>query len=287
MKLFSTNRLAAVSFLFVLGLLCDEAASQSLVRPDWRILRNYSFIPSRSTLHVTGGLAGVDWDLSIRGKFGVVTGVESGVTCAAIGCPPPPRFPFARFVNVEATAFDPKTIFDPRVMSPVNWPNLDLEDTLNLMGLRGTFRETAPNHLMFHGEDGQGAPIKIAAVIRGPLIRLTGENVPNCAGCADYFGYKLDAVGYRRPHADVNFDGAVDVADYVMWSKTAVQSGGSGGSSDEVVDYQTWRTQFGDVTDFSLVDDAAFNSVAVPEPATWLLLLLVPFLPVLSRRRRR
>jgi hypothetical protein len=276
-------RPSAIAILIALLVAPPAAAADPLVRLDFRILRNYRFIPSRSTLHVTGGFAGVDWELAVAGKFGVVTGFESGITCAAIGCPLPPYFPFAQFVDVDATAINPKA------MGPMPWPGWDLDDTLNLSGLTGTFRPADPNHLLFHGEDGQGVPIKIEAVIRGPLIHLSGVNDPDCPGCADFFGYKFDAFGYLSPHADVNLDGTVDAADYVMWRKSAGQLASGGGANDgsatDPGDYDAWSTYFGDVVDFSAFDEASFSATAVPEPATVAMLLLGLALSLSIRRR--
>jgi hypothetical protein len=44
--------------------------------PD--ILRNYRFITDKSTVEVTGGIAGIDWPLNIFGGFGLVTGYNYG-----------------------------------------------------------------------------------------------------------------------------------------------------------------------------------------------------------------
>ena len=143
-------RLAAVGSLVVLSFASHANASH----PD--ILRNYRFIPEFSRLEVTGGFAGVNWDFNISGKFGLVTGFEEGVTCAAIGCPPPPHIPFARFEDVNAI------VFDPRRMSPMPSPGWDLDNTLNLSGLHGTFQPGSPNRLFFQGEDGQGARLVLS-----------------------------------------------------------------------------------------------------------------------------
>jgi hypothetical protein len=273
------SRPSAVAILFALLIAPYAAASDPLVRPDLRILRNYRFIPSRSTLHVTGGFAGVNWELAVKGDFGVVTGFESGVVCAAIGCPPTLFFPFAKFVDVDATAYEPK------VMGPIPMPGWDLDDTLNLTGLEGTFHPTAPNRLFFHGEDGQGAPFKVTADIRGPFIRLTGANDPHCTGCADFFGYKFDAIGYRTPFADVNLDGSIDAADYVMLRKTAGSTTGSGGSASDPGDYDAWRTYFGALADFSAFDEADFSANAVPEPATSAIILAALVVALTTRVR--
>ena len=268
------GRVSVIAALAAVFATSDAAASH----PD--ILRNYRFIPSHSTLEVTGGFAGVDWDLTIAGKFGLVTGYEEGYTCLAIGCPPS-HIPFAQFVDVDAI------VYNPLIMAPIPLPGWDLDETLNLSGLDGTFLPTAPNHLLFQGKDGQGAPIRIEAVLRGPIIHLTGANNPNCTGCADFFGYKLDAFAYLTPHPDVNLDGVVDAADYVVWRKTLGQSGtGIGGEGAiNTGDYDLWRADFGTVVDFSEFATADLNAGSVPEPTT-ISLLLAGIAYLLLRRRK-
>jgi T5SS/PEP-CTERM-associated repeat protein len=80
---------------------------------------------------------------------------------------------------------------------------------------------------------------------------------------------------------DYNHDGSVDAADYVVWRKT-------GGSAD---DYNTWRAHFGQTAGSgsagyplgaSAEPDRApgetgfqVPAAAVPEPATWMLLILL------------
>jgi hypothetical protein len=110
-------------------------------------------------------------------------------------------------------------------------------------------------------------------VIRGPIIHLRGANDPNCPGCADFFGYKLNAFAIRTPLADVNLDGTVDAADYVLWRKSAGSNPGSGGSASDPGDYDAWRTYFGDIMDLSAFDDSDFaTAAAAPEPASIMLL---------------
>src|SRR5262245_39648855 len=122
--------------------------------PD--IVRSFRLIPSKSTLEQTGGFAGFNFDYTLFGKFEVRTGYESGVTCAAIGCPPPPWYPVAKFENVRVSAF----LNDPRAFA---FP-IPLSQFVDLEELRGTFRPEEPRRLIFHGEDNQGAPFALLAV---------------------------------------------------------------------------------------------------------------------------
>jgi hypothetical protein len=261
---------AALATWFAIG---DAAASH----PD--ILRNYRFIPSRSTLEVTGGFAGIHETSHVRGTFGLVTGYEDGVSCAAIGCPPPPsHVPFAKFVDVDARLVSKGPFTD-------GW---DLDDTLNLSGLNGTFQPAAPNRLFFRGVDGQGQPFKLNAVQHGRLLHMVGENDP---GCCDFFHYKFNALAYLTPRGDFNFDGVVDAGDYVLWRKTAGRSGEgleADGNEDGVVnagDYELWREQFGESVDFNEFGGAELNAGAVPEPTTIALLLAGIVYFLLSRRK--
>ena len=124
--------------------------------PD--ILRNYRFITDKSTVEVTGGIAGIDWPLNIIGGFGLVTGYNyntGGPTAHA-----PTLEPFAQFVDVKAI------LFDPRRASPMPSPAWDFDKTLNLSGLTGTF--TVASDLQFSGVDGQGQPIKLEATLVAP-----------------------------------------------------------------------------------------------------------------------
>src|SRR4051794_20508257 len=90
--------------------------------PD--MLRNYRFITDKSTVEVTGGIAGIDWTLNIFGKFGLVTGYNydtGGPTAHA-----PTLVPFAAFTDVNAI------LFDPQRASPQPSPGWDLDKMLNL-----------------------------------------------------------------------------------------------------------------------------------------------------------
>jgi hypothetical protein len=260
-------RLLSVAALAVSFFVGDAAASH----PD--ILRNYRFIPSRSTLEVTGGFAGVDETYRARGTFGLVTGFEEGVTCAAIGCPPPSHVPFAEFVDVDAWLHPD---------GPLTYV-LDLDQTLNLSGLEGTFSTTSPERLHFRGEEGQSWPFRLTAVRHGRLLHLFGENDE---ACCDFFHYKFNAIAYQTPYADANLDGIVDAADYVAMRKSIdapLSDTGSGSSSEG--DLDLWLSSFGDSVDFDAFTTEAASSSAVPEPASIGMLLCC--ILILSGRFRR
>jgi hypothetical protein len=270
----ATVRASAIAILAVEFAAGHAAASH----PD--ILRNYRFIPSRSILEVTGGFAGIQETFHARGTFGLVTGYEEGVSCAAIGCPDPSHIPFAKFVDVDAWLHPD---------SPLTYV-WNLDDTLNLSGLHGTFHNTAPNRLFFRGEDGQGQPFHLTAVLHDRLLHMFGGNEP---GCCDFFQYRFKALAYLTPRADFNFDGAVDGGDYLLWRKTVGRSGtglAADGNEDGVVnagDYEIWRTQFGQAVDFSQFDGAELNTGAVPEPKTTALALTGMAYVWLRRRKCR
>jgi len=255
---------------------CFAVGYAAASHPD--ILRNYRFIPSRSTLEVTGGFAGLEQTFHAYGTFGLVTGYDEGVTCMAIGCPPPPtHIPYAEFFDVRAWLV-------PDSPLAFVW---DLDDTLNLTGLRGTFQH--PNRLFFSGTDGQGQPFRLQATIHDRLIRLVGENDP---GCCDFFHYKFSALAYLTPHPDFNLDGVVDTADYVAWRRTLAETGaGSDADNNSAIgffDYDLWRSHFGETIDFSVFDTPETSSAAAPEPGTLALIIAGGvMLEGLRNRRRR
>jgi arabinogalactan endo-1,4-beta-galactosidase len=91
-------------------------------------------------------------------------------------------------------------------------------------------------------------------------------------------------------HGDYNADGAVDVADYVVWRETLDQSGvtlpadGNGNGQIDPGDYDVWRSNFGSVTG-SGAGNSAF--AAAPEPAALILLAVGQSALALRLRRRQ
>jgi hypothetical protein len=244
------------------SLLAWQAAADP---PD--ILQQYRFIPGHSLVQVTEGFAGVDWPLEIDGRFGLVTGYEYSVSPTAHV---PTLTPFAKFTDVNAI------LFDPRRASPLPLPGWDLDQTLNLSGLDGTF--TVPSELHFSGQDGQGQPIKLDAKISGRFLHLVGANDP---GCCDFFRYKVDAFARLLPFADFNSDGVIDAADYTTWrdhqgiaAAATLEQGDADGDGDvDSDDFAAWLHDAGTTVDMSgLAALSGSGDVGgVPEPATMLL----------------
>jgi hypothetical protein len=270
--LLNAGRIPTVA-IFALVLTLDSAAAE-----DAAIHRDFQFIPSRSTLIVDGGFAGPAFTQTYHavGTFGLASGYENGVSCAAIGCPPPPtHIPFARFDDVDAW-------LAPNNVLPYLLP---LDNTLNLTGLAGTFNPATPNKLSFSGNDGEGQPFHLDATLRGPLIHLVGENDP---GCCDFQHFKFDAFAYLQPYADFNLDGVVNAADYVAWRANAspINPDGTDATAANAANYDLLRAHYGEVTDFSAFagESAGLNTTTVPEPAAILLALAGVSLAYLRHR---
>jgi hypothetical protein len=87
---------------------------------------------------------------------------------------------------------------------------------------------------------------------------------------------------------DYNHNGTVDAGDFIVWRKSMGQSGVSlaaDGNFNNVIDagdYEAWRVHFGQTAGTGL--EVAANA-AIPEPTTWLQLILVTT-AVTTRRRR-
>jgi hypothetical protein len=234
--------------------------------PD--ILRDYRFVPSHSNVHVSGGSPGYNMDLSIAGKFGLVTGYDYEVSPTAHI---PTLTPHAEFVDVKAI------LFNPLSAAPTPVPGWDLDERLNLSGLKGTF--TDPSDLHFSGVDGQGIPIRLDAALRGPLLHLTGMNFlpPTCFTCQQYIGYKVDALAVTRPYADFNLDGVIDSADFAIWrassgagiSATFEQGDANGDGVVDGADYVIWRHTLGPATSLGVfTESSGLGSGGVPGPST-------------------
>lgn len=259
-----------VALAFLVGLLSARAYADP---PD--ILRDYRFITDKSTVNVTGGIAGVSMPLNILGSFGLVTGYSydyGGPTAHA-----PSLVPFAAFTDVKAI------LFDPRRASPMPSPGWDLDQTLNLSGLMGRF--TVPSDLFFLGADGQGQALRLQATLSGRLLHLTGGT--SDPKCCDFFNYKVDAWAHQTPWADFNADDRVDAADFTIWQQnfgSTVAAGTAGDANgDSIVDakdYAIWRAQLGQS------DASLGGSSAIPEPGTLVLTVMAIFSSAIAGSRR-
>jgi len=266
---------AAVIFEALIG----QASAQP---PD--ILRDYRFVPSHSDVHVSGGSPGYNMDLSVAGKFGLVTGYDYGTSPTAHI---PTLMPYAKFVDVHAI------LFNPLSAAPLPLPGWDLDKTLDLSGLTGTFSN--PDLLHFSGVDGQGIPIKLDATLRGPLLHLTGMNLlpPTCFTCTQYVGYKVDALAVTRPYADFNLDGVIDGADFAIWranigTETDVSFEHGDANGDGIVDgadYVIWRHTVGPAISLGVFSDSGLGVGMVPEPTTIAMLLVAVAVMCLLPRR--
>jgi hypothetical protein len=244
-------------------------------------LRTYRFIPSRSTLQVTGGPAGVQ-QFFTYGTFGLIIGQEA--TPSDEG--PPVLVSHAEFVDVAS-------LLVRDTQSPSQWT----DQRLNLSGLDGSFSANAPNELVFHGVDGQNKPLTITGVQRGRLLHLVGENSPGCCG---FLKYNFDALAYVSPYADFNLDGVVDVADADVlssnmgtYSIATFEQGDADGDGDvDGNDFLTWQREIGLATamsEFTEVSSAGFAaaSAAVPEAGTIALAMISILHFVFCRQRKK
>ena len=248
--------------------------------PD--LLRNYRFVPRFSTLDVSGGFAGFDLELPIHGTFGLVTGYRYTEDSPSVI----PGFErYAKFIDVDAQAINP-TDFGPY--------SFDLDDTLNLSGLRG-----APGPLMlplenwlFRGVDSQEVPMSLYAIEVGRWLVMFGSNDPPCC---DIFDFEITAVARQVPFADFDDDGDSDrddltrlAANMGLASGALLEQGDSDGDGDvDGRDFLNLQRDQGDTAEAALAlatGAAASATHAVPEPASCLL-ALVGAVSILLRRR--
>jgi hypothetical protein len=200
---FSSKRLliqaaiVAAIIVFFLAVLAGRAPGQP---PD--VLRDYRFIPQDTLVHVSGGTQGYNMDLTIAGTFGLVTGFNEVVDPTAHV---PTLDPFAQFMNVHGI------LYNPLSLAPLPVPGWDLDKTLNLSGLKGTFNASNPDQLFFFGADGAGVALRLEADIEGKLLHITGGSSDPPGG--NPVLYKIDALAHLTPFPDFNSDGSITVAD--------------------------------------------------------------------------
>ena len=254
------KRAVWLSRLLALVVLLVNVAWFASAQPP-HILREYRFVPYRSSLEVTGGIAGIRQDFFPFGTFGIVTGYDEARD-------PPRLVPNAQFVDVQSWLV-------PNSPLTYVW---DTDQTLNLTGLDGMFRFGEPNRMFFRGEDGQGAPFKLMAVQRGRVLHLVGENDP---GCCDFFNYRLDAFAIQTPSADFNLDGRIDhgdmdrlLANIGTHADATFEDGDADGDGDvDGDDFLVWQAEIGAATPLSafaadsLADVPFGATTTVPEPA--------------------
>src|SRR5215467_7428727 len=200
---FSSKRLLiqAAIVAAIIVLLLAVFAGRALGQPP-DVLRDYRFIPQDTVVHVSGGTQGYNMDLTIAGTFGLVTGYEDGVDPISHA---PTLTPFAQFINVHGI------LYNPLSLAPLPVPGWDLDNTLNLSGLSGTFSASNPGQLFFRGADGAGVALLLEADINGKLLHITGGSSDPPGGKPVL--YRIDALAHLVPFPDFDFDGAITVAD--------------------------------------------------------------------------
>lgn len=230
-------------------------------------LVHYRIVPRLSTLHQTGGFAGVDWRYRVMGEYDLQRGATSATQVS--------------FENAEVWGSIISKDPTPAVV-------LDVDQVLNLEGLSGKVLPTMGPFPVyeFRGTTADESKVHLLGAVIGPWMYLRGETSPP-AGGADYFTYHLRAAARSRPFADLNDDGAVNAADYVLLRKF----GNATGSDDVTV--ADWFQQFGErAPDLDVLDgmlNSAIGSLGpaanVPEPAALGMAIVAGVLAICRRRR--
>ena len=223
---------------------------------------HHRLLPRLSTLHQTGGIAGVRLDYRLLGEYDLRRGSEWGAT--------------ASFENAE--------IWGSPLFSPLAYV-IDVDEILNLEGLKGEALPVAApfDVYKFSGTTANGSSVELFAAMLGPWMYVRGGTRPP-AGGADYFTNDVRWVARSRPFADFNGDGVVDAADYTVMRDSGQINGGAASSDDLTAgaSYADWKEQFGErVPDFTAVDAMMGSAAglgaasAAPEPASLGLVLVV------------
>jgi hypothetical protein len=195
------NRISSLfrfaTIVVVSGVIVHQAVADPPV-----VLRDYRFISSETTVHVTGGPSDYNLNLTIAGEFGLVTGYNEEPTPDA---DVPSLVPYAQFVNVHGI------LYNPLSAAPLPVPGWDLDKTLNMSGWNGTFSADDPNQLFFLGADGQGVAMRVEATIDGGWLQITGGS--SDPPSSNSVLYQINALAHLLPFPDFNFDGAITASD--------------------------------------------------------------------------
>ena len=120
------KRLLVTGYAAAIAVLASWFAASYAAASHPDILRDYRFIPSRSSLDVSGGFIGIQETFHVFGTFGLVTGYDEGVVCLPTGCLPT-HVPFAEFVDVPGTArFRQRVFVGPRRHAQLDPPRRHL-----------------------------------------------------------------------------------------------------------------------------------------------------------------
>jgi hypothetical protein len=170
---------------------------------------------------------------------------------------------------------------------------IDVDEILNLDGLKGTQLPVAGpfDVYRFEGRTADESSVELFATLIGPWMYLRGDTDPP-PGSADFFEYQIRALARRGRSADLNEDGVVDSADYVLARDT---SGLSGNDLARGAGLAEWREQFGetipDLTEMDAMMGAALASFvsagAVPEPSSLAIVFVAAAILTTARQRFR
>jgi hypothetical protein len=280
------NRIPSLCCLVMSGLVWGTVADQAVADPPI-FLRDYRFIPSESTVYVTGGIADYELKLTVAGEFGLETGYDGIATPVSTAPQPPELEPFAKFVNVHGI------LYNPLSATAAPTPGWDLDKTLNMSGWNGTFSADDPDQLFFLGADGAGVAMRVEATINGGWLHLTG-------GSSDPVGsdpvlYQINALAHLLPYPDFNGDGAVTAADVVMMQQALADPQAFESQHDMSADD---FLSLGDVNSDGVVNNADLQALIdlvkngggtanpVPEPASFVLFGLGALAIAIRRRSR-
>jgi hypothetical protein len=212
---------------------------------------SYRFLPRRSVINESGGIAGFNTNYRVEGTF------DFRIQQTPLTVFPPLHV--ASFEKVDVAGLHP------------TFPDLDVDAALNLSGIRGGERLTnprVPGLFHFQGKTADGSSVSLHAKVDGRWLYLRGGTTAP-EGSADYFEYTIRALARRQPDGDFNRDGKVDSADLTSWSSGEAPSGR---------DFLAWQRQLGEEApsvesldaslDAALAASATAAVSAVPEPAS-------------------
>jgi autotransporter-associated beta strand protein len=222
------------------------------------------------TLSVTGSLMG-GAVVNGRGKLNGTGAIAGGVTVNSGGTFDPGLSPGTITVGgLQLNAgsylrFELGAVRDHIVLT--GGGNVSLAGVLDLSLLAGfapSLNETFP---LFEGA--VGAIAGTFSAVNSPIFN--GHKLNVVYGINSVTLQVIDAV---LPPGDYNGNGAVEGADYVVWRRGL-------GTTYNQTHYNLWRAHFGETAGSGA---GASANAAIPEPATWVM-LIIGFLAVHTRRR--
>lgn len=110
------------------------------------------------------------------------------------------------------------------------------------------------------------------------------ENAPICCQAINHELHPDDIAAAQYVYGvrgDFNRDGVVDAADYTVWRDTQGSAVTSGTGADanvdgavDAADYEIWQSHFGEVRLDGFGEQEPFFAAGVPEPASWMMVVV-------------